>query len=105
MGLTTIRTIGHFGWGNIFRLIAQLAKFLKLIARLVKDPRTPAGAKFLVAAILAYVVMPSDLLPDILVGVGQLDDLAIIIGGLKLFLKLCPANVVQEHLIALAAGR
>jgi uncharacterized membrane protein YkvA (DUF1232 family) len=55
--------------------------------------------------ILAYLVIPTDLVPDFLFGVGQLDDLVVILGGLKLFLRLCPAAVVQEHLEALAAGR
>jgi uncharacterized membrane protein YkvA (DUF1232 family) len=45
------------------------------------------------------------LLPDFLIGVGQLDDLAVILGGLKLFLRLCPGEVVQEHLKAISAGR
>jgi len=43
------------------------------------------------------------LVPDYFVGIGQLDDLAVIIVGLKLFLSLCPREVVQEHIQAIAA--
>ena len=43
--------------------------------------------------------------PDFLIGVGQMDDLAVILGGLKLFLRLCPPEIVQEHLKAISAGR
>jgi len=55
----------------------------------------------LLAGILTYVVLPTDLLPDFLVGIGQLDDLVVILAGLKLFLNLCPREVVQEHLQAI----
>jgi len=51
------------------------------------------------------VILPADLVPDFLIGFGQLDDLAVILGGLRLFLRLCPPQVVQEHLRAISAGR
>jgi len=69
-----------------------------LFAGLIKDPRVSAGPKLVVAGILTYVILPTDLLPDFLIGIGQLDDLAVILGGLKLFLHLCPPDVVREHL-------
>jgi len=56
-----------------------------------------------VAGILAYVILPTDLLPDFFVGIGQLDDLAVILGGLKTFVSLCPREVVQGHLKAITA--
>ncbi len=105
MALNRSKIISHVGWGGFFRLVAHLPSFFKLFYRLLKDPRVSASAKVLVAVILAYVALPTDLLPDFLVGVGQLDDLVIILGGLKLFLKLCPPNVIQEHLTAISAGR
>jgi uncharacterized membrane protein YkvA (DUF1232 family) len=42
-------------------------------------------------------------MPDFLPVMGQLDDLAVILGGLKLFLRLCPADVVQQHVKAIVA--
>ena len=95
----------QLGWRNFFRLLSHLPSFAKLFARLVKDPRVPASPKLVVAAILAYVILPTDLLPDFFIGVGQLDDLAVILCGLKVFLRLCPQDVVQEHLKRIAAGR
>jgi uncharacterized membrane protein YkvA (DUF1232 family) len=50
------------------------------------------------------LILPTDILPDFLIGVGQLDDLAVILGGLRLFLRLCPRDVVQEHLQAISAA-
>ena len=96
--------IKQLGWRNFFQLLTHLPSFAKLFARLVKDPRVPASPKLVVAAILAYVILPTDLLPDFFIGVGQLDDLAVILVGLKVFLRLCPPDVVQEHLKRIAAG-
>lgn len=102
MALKTTGMIRQLGWRNFFRLLTHLPSFVKLFSRLIKDPRVSVSPKLVLAGILAYVILPTDLMPDFLVGVGQLDDLAVIVGGLKLFLSLCPSNVVQEHLKAIA---
>jgi len=49
--------------------------------------------------------MPADLLPDFLLGLGQVDDLLVVFLGCRLFLRLCPKEVVQEHVQAIAEGR
>ncbi len=95
--------IRQLGWRNFFQLLTHLPSFVKLFSRLIKDPRVAASPKLVIAGILGYVILPTDLIPDFLIGAGQLDDLAVILGGLKLFLKLCPSEVVQEHLKAIAA--
>jgi len=105
MALKPTGIIRHLGWRGFFQLLTHLPSFVKLFSRLIKDPRVSASPKLIVAGILAYVILPTDLLPDFLIGVGQLDDLAVILGGLKLFLRLCPPEVVQEHLTAISAGR
>jgi uncharacterized membrane protein YkvA (DUF1232 family) len=103
MAIKPTGVIRQLGWRNFFQLLIHLPSFVKLFSRLIKDPRVSASPKLVVAGILAYVILPTDLLPDFLVGIGQMDDLAVIIGGLKLFLNLCPSEVVQEHLKAIAA--
>jgi len=97
--------IKQLGWRGFFQLLTHLPSFVKLFSRLIKDPRVSAGPKLVLAGILAYVILPTDLIPDFFVGVGQIDDLAVILGGLKLFLRLCPSEVVQEHLKAVTSGR
>ena len=105
MALRPTAIIKTLGWRGFFQLLTHLPSFVKLFSRLIKDPRVSASSKLVVAGILAYVILPTDLLPDFLIGVGQMDDLAVILGGLKLFLRLCPSEVVQEHLKAITAGR
>jgi uncharacterized membrane protein YkvA (DUF1232 family) len=105
MAVKTTGIIRQLGWRNFLRLLVHLPNFFRLFARLIKDPRVSFSPKLVVAGILAYVLLPADLLPDFLVGIGQIDDLVVILVGLKLFLKLCPPEVVQEHLEMIGARR
>lgn len=87
------------------QLFYHLPSFLKLFWRLLKDRRVPLPPKLLVILALAYVFTPIDLLPDFLAGLGQIDDLVVIFLGLQAFVRLCPQEVVREHVQAIAAGR
>lgn len=42
-----------------------------------RDPATPRAAKGVMLAALAYFVLPTDAIPDILAGVGFTDDAAV----------------------------
>ena len=85
-------------------MLYHLPKFLKLFWRLLKDPRVGFGPKLLFLVVLAYVILPVDLLPDFLPALGQLDDLLVAFLGMKGFVRLCPRDVVREHVQAIAAG-
>ena len=52
-----------------------LPRLSGLVYRLMKDPRVIRADRVLVAAVLAYVVTPADLLPDFIPFTGYLDDL------------------------------
>ena len=55
-------------------------KSLSALWPLMRDPRIPFWAKAAIpAAAAAYVISPVDLIPDFLIGVGQLDDIGIIL--------------------------
>jgi uncharacterized membrane protein YkvA (DUF1232 family) len=43
-----------------------------------RDPDTPAGAKALMMAALAYFVVPTDAIPDMIAGLGFTDDAAVL---------------------------
>mgnify|MGYP001133272402 CR=1 FL=1 len=82
-------------------IIAELVRNARLIWRLLKDNRVSPWVKAVIPATIVYLLSPVDLVPDALLGLGQLDDLAIILLGVKFFLDLCPPHIVKEHLAEL----
>jgi uncharacterized membrane protein YkvA (DUF1232 family) len=78
-------------------LLAKAIRNLRLVWRLMGDGEVPLRAKLVPLMVLAYLVFPSDLLPDYILGVGQVDDVAVILLASKLFVSLCPSAVVQRH--------
>jgi uncharacterized membrane protein YkvA (DUF1232 family) len=105
MAINPTGVIKSLGWGRFFQLLVHLPSFLKLFSRLVKDPRINLAPKLVVLGALAYVVLPTDLVPDFVPGLGQADDVAVLLAGLRLFLRLCPPEVVQEHVKSIAVGK
>ena len=79
-------------------LFAKAIHNLRLVWRLMGDGDVPLRAKFVPLMVLAYLVFPSDLLPDYILGIGQIDDVAVLLSASKLFVSLCPSAVVQRHL-------
>jgi uncharacterized membrane protein YkvA (DUF1232 family) len=82
-------------------VLKDLLRTGRLALRLLRDERVPLYAKAVPAVALLYVVLPLDIIPDFIPVIGQLDDLAALAAGLSLFIRLCPAEVVEEHELAL----
>ncbi len=78
-------------------MLKELVRNTTLAWRLLFDPRVSLLAKLVPAAALVYVVSPLDLIPDVIPVLGQLDDLAIILIGIRAFIALCPPELVQRH--------
>ncbi|MGE5140971.1 MAG: YkvA family protein [Rudaea sp.] len=85
--------------------LAQMVRSLQLVWRLLLDPRVPTLYKLIIPVVLAYVISPIDLIPDMIPIAGQLDDIGIIFFGLRFFIQLCPPDVVMEHQRAIAGGK
>lgn len=85
-------------------LLKEIIRQLRLFWRLLRDRRVPVWTKAIPFISLAYLLVPVDLVPDVLVGLGQLDDLAVVALGYRLFLELVPPTVVREHLRDLIAS-
>jgi uncharacterized membrane protein YkvA (DUF1232 family) len=99
--LSPIALLRRLGFRRFVTLIRHLPSFAKLFSRLVKDPRVGLTPKLVLVGSFLYLILPTDLVPDFLPGIGQIDDLAIIYLGAKLFLRLCPKEIVQEHVHAI----
>ncbi len=79
------------------RLVLKLPTYARMVWGLVRDPRTPIGLKGMLAAALAYVVFPVDLIPDVIPIIGQADDLTVLLLVLDLFIQNAPPEVRAEH--------
>ncbi|HSJ59563.1 MAG TPA: DUF1232 domain-containing protein [Anaerolineae bacterium] len=79
--------------------LAGLVKQARLSWRLFRDGRVPGWLKLVPIASLLYLLSPVDILPDlVLPGLGQIDDLAMLLLAAKVFVDLSPPGVVREHL-------
>ncbi len=81
---------------DLQRPIRRIKREVNYYRKVSTDPRTPAISRYLLAAALAYLLSPIDLIPDFIPIVGHLDDL-IIVGGLVLLARLFVPNVVLMH--------
>ena len=76
--------------------LGAIIRELRLIVRLMVNRQVPLGAKLVPLVTVGYILSPIDLAPDWFPGLGQLDDLAILLIGLRLFVEMCPREVVQQ---------
>jgi uncharacterized membrane protein YkvA (DUF1232 family) len=68
-----------------------------LCRRLLTDPRVPRARKLALAAMVAYLLMPFDLVPDFIPVAGQLDDALLLGLVLRGIVRGAGAAVVAEH--------
>ena len=77
----------------------------RLAWRLYRDPRVSPRLKKLVPGLgLLYVLSPIDLVPDLFLGIGQVDDLGVlglIMMAALMLPRLASAEVLAEHLRAM----
>jgi uncharacterized membrane protein YkvA (DUF1232 family) len=82
---------------RLAELVRSLPNLAKLVARLARDPRVPARNKATLVVVGAYLLSPVDLVPAVVPGFGQLDDLVIAVLALDQLLNDVPADLVREH--------
>ena len=88
---------GRWRYLRLARLIWKLPTYARMVWGMMRDPRTPLPLKGLLAAALAYLALPIDLVPDAIPILGQADDLTILLLVLDLFIQNAPKQVRDEH--------
>jgi uncharacterized membrane protein YkvA (DUF1232 family) len=78
-------------------LLSRLVGNLVLAVRLLFDRRVSGVAKLIPLLVVIYILSPVDLIPDVFVPIGIVDDLTALLIGLQLFILCAPASVVAEY--------
>jgi uncharacterized membrane protein YkvA (DUF1232 family) len=78
-------------------LAAFIPDCIVLVGRLLADPRVPRRRKLLLAALVGYLALPFDLVPDFIPVAGQLDDVLVVALVLRRFLRSGGDRLVREH--------
>jgi uncharacterized membrane protein YkvA (DUF1232 family) len=90
------------------RVIWYLPRFARVFWGIMRDPRIPSGRRTLQWCLLVfgigYFLFPIDVVTDLLVPFGWVDDIVVLYLCLWGIVRLCPRQIVAEH-VARAARR
>ncbi len=97
-------------WPKMLKVVAHVPFAGEALAAFycATDPATPARVKGMLLAALAYFVVPVDLIPDLLPGIGFTDDLTVLvttIGMLAGHISEAHREKARKALKALKQGR
>lgn len=105
--LLALVVIAAFVWWRLQtsdqkRLAKRIAKLrfrdkLSLASALFRDPRVSALPSVIAVALILYLAMPIDIIPDFIPVLGYLDDLLVLVIGAGLLLRSIPPQVLDEH--------
>ena len=68
-----------------------------LFKRLLWDPRVPRRKKLVLAAVIPYLLLPFDVVPDFIPVAGYLDDAVIVAFALRYVLRGSGPALVEAH--------
>ncbi|MGH7572107.1 MAG: YkvA family protein [Gemmatimonadota bacterium] len=83
--------------GVLRELVLFLPHFVVLLRRLLGDSRVPRRSKLVLCGTMLYLVSPIDVIPDFVPGLGQVDDLVVVLLALHSLLNHVDEKVVLEH--------
>jgi uncharacterized membrane protein YkvA (DUF1232 family) len=70
----------------------------RLAYRLARDARIPLPVRAIPPALILYLSMPLDLIPDFIPVLGHVDDLVIVLIGVGLLLRFAPRYVLEDQI-------
>ena len=86
------------GRGADARAVASfIPDCIVLFHRLLRDPRMPRRYRVLVIALLGYLALPIDVVPDFIPIAGQLDDAIVVALALRAILRAGGPEMLEEH--------
>jgi uncharacterized membrane protein YkvA (DUF1232 family) len=82
-------------------LAGRAPSYARLLWALAADPRVPRSRKALLGIAGAYIVSPIDIVPDYVPVFGAIDDVAVMVLAIDVFLEGLPKELVNEKLAEL----
>lgn len=82
---------------TVMGYIAELPRFLRLLWGLITDARVSIVDKALVAGAIAYILLPTDLIPDFIPFLGEVDDVYLLMLALRRLLVNAGRPVLLSH--------
>jgi len=92
------------GPATLGKFLTYLPQFIRLFYRLIHDKRVSLLTKAVPLMGLLVLLSPPLLELDLIPFVGELDTIVVIGLTLKLFVWLCPPDVVREHVERISHG-
>ncbi|MDD2332216.1 MAG: YkvA family protein [Candidatus Cloacimonetes bacterium] len=83
--------------GKLSEYLFALPDLFVLLCRLATEKRIPAKSKILIGAIISYVIMPIDIVPDFIPVIGYLDDLVLVVLGLNMILNQIDKKILIDN--------
>jgi len=83
--------------GVLSEYLFMLPDFFVLLTRLAIDDRVPTRKKIFAGAVIAYMIMPIDIIPDFIPFIGHLDDLVLAVFGLNMVLNEIDKQVLVDN--------
>jgi len=82
---------------KVVDLVLLLPDFFMLLWRLMLDKEITKEKKLFIGAIIVYVLLPIDLIPDFIPVIGFVDDLVLIAIGLNTIFVKTDKKILQKH--------
>ena len=82
--------------GDARALATLIPDCIVLVSRLARDPRVPRARKLILLALVGYLALPFDLVPDFIPVAGQLDDAVIVALVLQRFIRAGGEPLIRE---------
>ena len=82
--------------GEARALATFIPDCIVLVTRLAREPRVSRSRKLLLVALVGYLALPFDLVPDFIPVAGQLDDAIIVALVLRSFVRSSGEQLIRE---------
>lgn len=82
--------------GEARTLATFIPDCIVLVSRLARDARVPRRRKLILVALLGYLALPFDLVPDFIPVAGQLDDAVIVALALRYLVQSGGEPLIRE---------